>query len=273
MYLNRRKWGLKLYLILSGIFIASLVTCNLIFQKFFFWTPFSFLLTQGVDITDIILAVQNKVPHNIIVEMKNNLFSQVPSGFFNSIIPQSIIATLGGFTFEISAGILPYPVTFLVTDIISEIYGRTKANQVVVSGFIASIFIMLITSIAQAVPATSWSPINDETFTTVFGLYGSAVFASMTAYIMAQFIDIRMFHFWKKVTKGKHLWLRNNGSTIFSQLIDTSAVLILLCSFEIIDWTKFNTLLINGFLFKVFVALIDTPLFYLISWYLKKSFG
>ena len=241
MYLNRKKWGLKLYLILSGIFIASLITCNLIFQKFFFWTPFLFLLNE--------------------------------SSIFYSIFPNGIVQFLGNYTFEISAGILPYPITFLVTDIISEIYGIKKANQVVVSGFIASIFIMIVTSIAQIVPATAWSPVNDEIFTKVFGLFGPAVFASMSAYLIAQFIDIRMFHFWKKLTKGKHLWLRNNGSTIFSQLVDTSAVIFLLCSFEIIEWSRFSSLLINGFLFKVIIAFIDTPLFYLTSWYLKKSFG
>ena len=241
MYLNRKKWGLKLYLILSGIFIASLVTCNLIFQKFFFWTPLSFLLNEA--------------------------------NLLNSFLPNKISQFLGNYTFEISAGILPYPITFLVTDIISEIYGRKKANQLVMSGFIASIFILVVTMIAQAVPATSWSPINDETFAKVFGLFGPAVFASMSAYLIAQFIDIRVFHFWKKLTKGKHLWLRNNGSTIFSQLIDTSAVLILLCSFNVIEWSRFSSLLINGFLFKVIIAFLDTPLFYLASWYLKKSFG
>ncbi len=241
MYLNRKQWGFKLYLILSGIFIASLVTCNLIFQKFFYWSPFQFLLNDGS-----ILA---------------------------SIFPQSWVNGLGNFTFEISAGILPYPITFLVTDIISEIYGRKKANLVVLSGFIASIFIMLVTSVAQAVPATVWSPVNDELFTKVFGLFGPAVFASMTAYLTAQFIDIRIFHFWKNFTKGKHLWLRNNGSTIASQLVDTSAVLLLLCSFEVIAWERFGSLLINGFLFKMMVAFVDTPLFYLSSWYLKKSFN
>ena len=60
--------------------------------------------------------------------------------------------------------------------------------------------------------ATDWSPVNDETFHDVFGLFGPAVFASMSAYLLAQFIDIRMFHYWKQLTQGKHLWLRNNGS-------------------------------------------------------------
>tara|TARA_B100001029_G_C15039757_1_gene442739 strand:- start:803 stop:1561 length:759 start_codon:yes stop_codon:yes gene_type:complete len=241
MYLDRKKWGFRLYLILAGIFIASLVACNLIFQKFFYWSPFNFLLNDG--------------------------------NYLAKVLPQNWVNGLGNFTFEISAGILPYPITFLVTDIISEIYGRRKANMVVLSGFISSIFILFITFIAQAVPATDWSPLNDELFTKVFGLFGPAVFASMTAYLTAQFIDIRIFHFWKDLTKGKHLWLRNNGSTVASQLVDTSAVLLLLCSFEVIGWERFGLLLFNGFLFKMLVAFIDTPLFYLFSWYLKKSFN
>ena len=75
-----------------------------------------------------------------------------------------------------------------------------------------------------------WSPVDSETFHQVFGLSGAAVFASMMAYLFAQYVDIRVFHFWKKLTNGKHLWLRNNASTIFSQFIDTFSVLFLLCS-------------------------------------------
>ena len=120
--------------------------------------------------------------------------------------------------------------------------------------------------------ATDWSPVNDNTFHKVFGLFGPAVFASMTAYVTAQFIDIRIFHFWKSKTKNRHLWLRNNGSTFFSQLIDTISVLFLLCSFGVIDWVRFYPLLLNGFLFKMLVALFDTPLFYLFSHLLRKLF-
>ncbi|MBT3479128.1 MAG: queuosine precursor transporter [Candidatus Marinimicrobia bacterium] len=207
----------RLFLILTGIFIASLISANLIFQKFFTWTPF------------------------------------------------------GLYTFELSVGILPYPVTFLVTDLISELYGKKKANQVVLSGLVASVFVMGVVILANFVPQTEWSPVGDETFTKVFGLFGPAVFASMVAYLAAQYIDIRIFHFWKRLTKGKHLWLRNNGSTIVSQLVDTSAVLILLCTAGAIDWVRFWPLLANGFMFKVLVALLDTPLFYLGVWALKDK--
>lgn len=209
----------KLYLILAGIFIASLVACNLIFQKFFTWSPW------------------------------------------------------GIYTFEISVGIIPYPVTFLVTDVISEIYGRKKANQVVTAGLITSLFVFFIVMFAIKAEATEWSPVNNETFSKVFGLTGVSVGASMAAYLIAQYIDIRIFHFWKKLTNGKHLWLRNNGSTILSQLVDTATVLVLLSSAGAITWDKFGGLLLNGFLFKVIVALFDTPFFYLSTYLLRKKFN
>ncbi len=220
--MNSNTKANNLYLILAGIFIASLVSCNLIFQKFFqldIWLPF-----------------------------------------------------IGNYTFEKSVGLLPYPITFLVTDIISEIYGAKKANQVVTAGLIASLFMLIVVTVADMVPMAPWSPVSSDVFSSVFGLSSVAVFASMMAYLFAQYIDIRVFHFWKKLTKGKHLWLRNNASTIFSQFVDTFAVLFLLCSFGVIGWEKFSILLLNGFLFKVFFAAFDTPLFYLLSWYLKKEF-
>ena len=212
----------NLYLILSGIFIASLVSCNLIFQKFFeieIWLPF-----------------------------------------------------IGNYTFAQSVGLLPYPITFLVTDIISEIYGKDRANQVVTSGLVASIFMLIVVSLADIIPMASWSPVDSDTFHKVFGLSAAAVFASMMAYLFAQYVDIRIFHFWKRLTNGKHLWLRNNTSTVFSQFIDTSAVLLLLCFFGVIGWERFGVLLLNGFLFKVFFAAFDTPFVYMFVYYLRKEF-
>jgi len=221
--MNKNTKANSLYLILAGIFITSLISCNLIFQKFFqieIWIPF-----------------------------------------------------IGNYMFEQSVGLLPYPVTFLVTDIISEIYGREKANKVVTAGLISSVFMLLIVTIADFVPMAPWSPVNSDVFSKVFGLSAAAVGASMFAYLVAQYIDIRVFHFWKKLTNGKHLWLRNNASTIFSQFIDTFTVLFLLCSLSVIQWEMFTRLLLNGFLFKVFFAAFDTPLFYLSCWYLKKEFN
>ena len=212
-----------LYVVLAGIFIASLVSCNLIFQKFFqvdIWIPF-----------------------------------------------------VGDYTFEQSVGLLPYPITFLVTDIISEIYGRKRASLVVTAGLFASLFMLIIITISDISTATSWSPVDDATFHKVFGLSGAAVFASMMAYLFAQYLDVRIFHFWKRLTKGKHLWLRNNASTMFSQFVDTFSVLFLLCSLNVLNWDMFSILLLNGFLFKVFFAAFDTPIVYGLTYVIRKRLG
>jgi hypothetical protein len=177
------------------------------------------------------------------------------------------------FTFIISVGILPYPLTFLVTDIISEIFGRKRANQVVIAGLISSFAILIFIEISKVAPAWGNSPVTDEQFTHVFGQARIAIFSSMVAYLVAQSIDIRIYHFWKKATHGKHLWLRNNFSTISSQFIDTGVVLLLLCWGGEIPWELYGALLLNGFIFKVMVALLDTPLLYLAVWGLRKKFN
>jgi len=209
----------RLYLSLTALFIAALVTGNLIFQKFFFWNP------------------------------------------------------LGLFAFELSVGILPYPITFLVTDIVSEVYGKRRSQQVVVAGLVASVFTLFVVTVADLAPATEWSPVQDDEFRNVFGFTFLAVAASMAAYLTAQFIDVQVFHFWKNLTGGKHLWLRNNASTLTSQFIDTIIVLLLLCSFGVIEWSRFGSLFVNGFLFKAIIALLDTPFVYLGVHPLRRRFG
>ena len=183
MIAKKKSQAQIIYLIIAALFIASLVTSNLIFQKFFYWYP-------------------------------------IDSEVF------------GVKLFEVSVGLLPYPITFLITDILSEIYGKKKANHVVIAGIFASFFSLGIIYVSMAVPSTSWSVVDDNTFMEVFGAAPLAVLASMLAYLFAQFIDIRVYHFWKTLTKGKHLWLRNYFSTFSSQIIDTLTVLVLLCSFD-----------------------------------------
>jgi|TARA_B110000240_G_scaffold42656_1_gene47817 uncharacterized integral membrane protein (TIGR00697 family) len=175
--------------------------------------------------------------------------------------------------FELSVGILPYPITFLITDLISEIFGQKKANQVVVAGIFASFFSIGILLLADFVPAIQSSPIDNETFSQVFSLSPLAVLASMIAYLFAQFIDIKLYHYWKKVTQGKHLWLRNNFSTFASQFLDTFTVILLLCLFGVLPWDLFLGLVVSGFIFKVLVAAIDTPFLYLSVYLIRKRFN
>jgi len=183
------------------------------------------------------------------------------------------IEIFGSKLFEISVGILPYPITFLITDLISEIYGKQKANQLVIIGISASLFSLLIVYAASIVPATSWSKVNNSLFHTVFGSSIIAVLASMIAYLSAQFVDIQIYHFWKRLTKGKHLWLRNNCSTLLSQFVDTFSVITLLCLFSEIEWSKFWGLVISGFIFKVLIAACDTPFLYIAVYFFRKRFN
>ena len=135
-------------------------------------------------------------------------------------------------------GVLPYPVTFLCTDLISELYGRARANAVVWVGLLLNAWVLLILWIGGILPgsetidAATGMLATDEAgrvpvFYEVRAFAFGATIASMAAYLMAQFTDVWMFHFWKKLTKGRHLWLRNNGSTLASQLIDTVAVVLI----------------------------------------------
>ena len=182
------------------------------------------------------------------------------------------ISVFGNQLFELSVGILPYPITFLITDLISEIYGKKKANQVVIAGIFASFFSMGILWVANIVPALENSPIDDATFQDVFALSPVAVLASMMAYLSAQSVDIRLYHFWKKLTQGRMLWLRNNFSTFSSQFIDTVSVISLLSLFGVLEWDLFWGLVLSGFLFKILVAALDTPLLYFFVFLFRKKF-
>ena len=183
------------------------------------------------------------------------------------------ISLFGNQLFELSVGILPYPITFLITDLISEIYGKKKANEVVIAGIFASFFSMGILWIANTVPALENSPVDDTTFQSVFALSPVAVLASMMAYLGAQFVDIRLYHFWKKLTQGKMLWLRNNFSTFSSQFIDTVSVISLLSIFGVLEWDLFWGLVLSGFLFKILVAALVTPLLYFFVFLFRKKFN
>ena len=187
--------------------------------------------------------------------------------------PFGKISVFGTSLFELSVGILPYPVTFLITDLISEIYGRKRANQVVTAGIFASVFSMGIIYVSNQVPAIVNSPVDDPTFASVFALSPIAVPASMMAYLFAQYIDIAIYHFWKNLTAGKHLWLRNNFSTFFSQTVDTLTVVTLLCVFGVLPWDKFYGLVVSGVIFKIFMALLDTPLMYFGVYLFRRRFG
>ena len=213
MDLHNNNFKDQFYLILSGIFIASLITCNLIANKF-------------------------------------------------------VTVDLGFKVFVVSAGILPYPITFLVTDLISELYGQKKANLVVIAGFFASMVVLIFLWLGGQFNAIPDSIVTDEVYNSVFRNAWRIIAASMVAYLFAQVVDVRIFHFWKKLTNGKHLWLRNNASTVVSQLLDTILVICILF-FGVWGTDQIFSAIIDGWTFKMLMALIDTPIIYGIIYLLK----
>lgn len=170
--------------------------------------------------------------------------------------------------FVLAVGVLPYPITFLCTDFISELYGRKRANAVVWMGLVLNLWVLLILWLGGALPG--WGD-KEYVFMEVRALAQGAVVASMIAYLAAQFIDVWLFHFWKRLTRGKHLWLRNNGSTLVSQLVDSTAVILITyyaaSGFDL-DPTRSEAgqlvaLILSSYLFKVVAALVDTIPFYI----------
>lgn len=139
------------------------------------------------------------------------------------------------------------------------------------AGFFASVLALLFLKIGHAFPAIENSPVSNESYNLVFNNSGRIIGASMLAYLVAQFIDVHIFHWWKKITNGKHLWLRNNFSTVFSQLADT----ILVTTVIFIGTESFgfiSGLVLDGWLFKITFAAADTLLIYpLVAW-MKAAF-
>jgi len=223
--------------------------------------------------------------------------------------------------FALTTGIITYPITFLITDIVSEIWGKKRANFMVFLGFFMSLLMLVIVQIAVHVtPHPYWAPgqggfftdlaaagpeavlADGETahelvrvtggstiatretvspvgayqhaFDSVFSLNGILLFGSMLAYLVAQLIDVRLYHFWKKLTKGRHLWLRNNGSTWVSQLVDTAIVnsILFYVGFKM-PFMVGVQIMVTIYLYKLVIAALDTPLIYLGVYITKRLLG
>ncbi|MFQ5550059.1 MAG: queuosine precursor transporter [Gemmatimonadales bacterium] len=169
--------------------------------------------------------------------------------------------------FVIPAGLLAYPITFLATDLISELYGRKRAQAVVWVGFVMNFFMLFLMWLGHSLPDASGVSGAASTFESVYDFMKPNVVASMIAYLIAQSFDVRAFHFWKELTKGKHLWLRNIGSTTASQVIDTVTILTILYLSgglgESVDGVAaLIGLMWSSYAFKFLFALGDTPFFY-----------
>lgn len=244
---------------------------------------------------------------------REKLFFILASVFISALVMANIIGItkffefrvpLWGYTVAVPIGIIPYPVTFLATDLISELYGRRRASFVVFVGFLMNVFLILVCWIARVAPESeSWrraieTSAADPTtgkelwhawvYPYVWTLIAAGVFASMTAYLVAQFIDVQLYHFWRRLTKGRHLWLRNNASTMCSQLIDSAIIISIIFGDaaargelrisspfggEARGYAALGVYIFNAYMFKFFFAAFDTPLMYFFAWLLRPHVG
>ncbi len=198
--------------------------------------------------------------------------------------PESLPGGIFGEAITLTTGLITYPVTFLLTDIVCEVYGRKRANLMVITGFVMSLLSLVLIQISLVLPGSPvWptgSPYFDSVgdmqraFESVFTLPGILIFGSMTAYLLAQLMDVRLFHFWKSVTKGKHLWIRNNASTMMSQMVDTIIVNSIFLGFGLgLDWALVGKIIIASYIFKLLMAALDTPFIYLGVYLVRRYAG
>ena len=167
-----------------------------------------------------------------------------------------------GWIFTMTMGVVPFPVTFIVTDIINEYYGRKGIRYVTLLGMGMILLALLMLRVDMAIPAAAISPVNDEAFDTVFRASGRIIAGSVTAYLIGQMIDISIFHFLRARTGPKLLWLRATGSTIVSQLID-SFVVLFVAFYGSLTVSQIVDVGITNYIYKFFIALLVTPLLYI----------
>ena len=172
------------------------------------------------------------------------------------------------FGFTATLGNILYGSIFLATDLLSEVYGKKEARRGIWLGFYALIFMTIAMQISLQFEPHS-SDFSHDAMKTIFGFIPRITFASLLAYLISQNHDIWAFHFWKKKTRGSHLWLRNNASTWISQAID-SAVFVLVAFYGVFEKSVLVEILFTTYFFKILVALFDTPIIYLGRWVLQK---
>ncbi|UCE04742.1 MAG: queuosine precursor transporter [bacterium] len=180
-----------------------------------------------------------------------------------SILASKIINVYGLY---VPAGVLAYSITFMATDTIAEIWGKAKANWVVLVGFISLLVVLVLINIAISLPAAPfWK--NQVAFDAILHGTRRIIIASFIAYLISQFHDVWAFHLWKRITQNKYLWLRNNLSTMVSQLLDT----VIFITIAFYGLQPIGKLIWGQYVVKLGIAVVDTPFVYLIVYLIRKD--
>lgn len=161
----------------------------------------------------------------------------------------------------VPAAIVAYPLTFLMTDVIGEIWGKEEANKTVKLGFVCQLLSLILIGLAIVLPVAEFAN-NQAEFESILGQSFRMVVASLIAYTVAQFNDVYIFHKFKDKHNGKHKWIRNNLSTMTSQLLDT-AIFITIAFIGTVP--NIFVMIISQYAVKLVYAILDTPFFYLLT--------
>jgi uncharacterized integral membrane protein (TIGR00697 family) len=197
------------------------------------------------------------------LDRKQRFFIYLTALFVAALVTGDFIGgkffTFMGRTF--SAGIIPFPLTFVLTDVINEFYGKEGARRMTYAGLVAAVFVWAVISLALVLPTASQSPISESVFDSAFGISARLYVASLTAFTVGQLLDIAVFQWLRQATGQRFVWLRATGSTMFSQSIDSLVV-----SFVFLVGTRPLSFIVHNaahnYLGKLAMAIILTPLVY-----------
>jgi uncharacterized integral membrane protein (TIGR00697 family) len=205
---------------------------------------------------------------------RHKLYLGLSATFLTSLLVADMTAgkffSVGGL--DVSVGVIPFPITFLLTDVVNEYYGSRGARFLTAVGALMLVFAFAIIVVARVLPVSPHSPISQDAFDAVFGLSFRFFAASLFAYLVGQLADIQAFRLTKRLTRNRHLWLRATGSTAISQIVDTTVVNVtalvgILPAAEIVEVTAFN------YGYKMIAAVLLTPLLYVAHGIVTRRLG
>ena len=194
-------------------------------------------------------------------------------GLYGIIIFSLMMANIQGpkltviFGFQTSMGVILYSSIFFATDLLSEKYGRAEAQRAVMMGFITNIMLVVFSQMSLLyIPSTAsetaeYASSVHNALVTVFSYTPRFVFGSLMAYLLSQSFDVWIYHLIKEATHGKYLWLRNTGSTLLSQAVDT-LIYGLVVWWGIVELQTALQLAGAKYIFKFLIAILDTPFIY-----------
>jgi hypothetical protein len=218
------------------------------------------------------------------MDLRTKLFVVLAASFTTCLLVGEIIGgklvelPLPGWTAVMTVGMIPFPVTFLLTDLLNEFYGKKAARFVTFIGFGCAVLTFAFIAIGGVIPiagftrASDWSGVTEEAFQNVFLGSQRMIVASLIAYVVAQLIDIFAFQALKRLTRGRLLWLRSTGSTVISQAVDTITINFVAWS-GILGFEQILNVILSSYALKVLIAVSLTPLVYAGHAALERGFG